>query len=435
MRNRLLTMAPAAIGIAALVPGGGASAGGAATAAITSARLYIGAASQNVSGPGVKIKFTKSQADNDLARVVVHVPTGYTVNTTQATGTPLGTAAATVFARDLGAVVPVTGTVEVANQPDFAAQATACTGTATHTQIWALRLLAAGTPLIVPAFVDTVPAASPLSAFAVATIAVCFLPSDLAAGTPGRSPLGASLLTAEFTTGSISNPATGGEFRWRALATGYQTATGQPDPASTVEIQSLVDLPTTLSLKAKASKSSKRGVQSVSYSGSLFSAGKGVGSATIDVYKGTTQPPEEVQVADHRRQRLVLGLVRGQAGAGCDAPVPAREGEDVRPGSRRAGLHGNVRAAAADRVHPVHRRRRGRRVGNGLVRQGDDPRRAEAKEVTAAMLDTVPETEKTEVADGEALSPTTDRNCPARCARVCGARASPRTRRGSPSRA
>ena len=289
MRNRLLTVAPFAIGLAALLLGGSASAGGGATTAINSAKLYISAASQNVSGPGLKIKFTKSQGDSDLARVVVHVPTGYTVNTTQTTGTQLGTAAATVFARDLGAVVPVTGTVEVANQPYFAAQATACTGAATHTQIWALRLLAAGTPLVVPAFVDAVPAASPLSAFAVATIAVCFLPSDLATGTPGRSPLGASLLNAEFTTGSISNPASGGEFRWRALATGYQAATGQPDPASTVEIQSLVDLPTTLSLKAKASKSSKRGVENVSYSGVLLSGGKGVGSATIDVYKGPAQ--------------------------------------------------------------------------------------------------------------------------------------------------
>jgi hypothetical protein len=289
MRNRLLTVAPAATAVAALLLGGPASAGSTAASAITSAKLYVSAASQSLGGPGLKIKFTKSQADNDLARLVVYVPTGYTLNTTQAAGTQLGTAAATVSARDLGTVIPVTGTAEVANQPDFAAQATACTGTTSHAQIWVIRLQAAGTTLTYPAFVDVVPTGAPLAEFAAATVAFCPAPSDISTGNPARAPLGASLLTAEFTTSSISSPPSRGEFRWRALVSSYETATGQVDPASTVEIQSLVDLPTTLSLRAKASRSAKRGVENVSYSGSLLSGGKGLGSATVDLYKGAIQ--------------------------------------------------------------------------------------------------------------------------------------------------
>jgi len=287
MRNRVLTAALAALGGTALALGGTASAAGNGAAAITSAKLYVSAATQAAGGAGVKIKVTKAQADNDLARIVIYVPAGYQVATSQTTGTQLGTAAATVFARDLNAVVPVTGTVEVANPADLVVQSTACTGTTTHAQFLVLRLQAAGTPLTVPAFVDAI-TAPPLSAIASATITFCFPPSDIPAPNPARATLGASLLTAEFTTTSISSPSARGEFRWRALATGYQSGNGKVDPTSTIEVQSLVELPTQLTLKAKVAKAT-RGFSKVSYNGSLLAAGKGVGSATVDVYRGATQ--------------------------------------------------------------------------------------------------------------------------------------------------
>jgi hypothetical protein len=289
MGKRLLTVAVAGLGPAAFALGGTASAGGATVAAVTSAKLWVSAAAQAPASPGVKLKLTRAQADGELARAVIYVPSGYAVNTTQGPGTPLGTAAASVFARDQGTVLPVTGTVEVAAAADFAAQATACTDSTTHAHVWALRLQVAGTPFVFPAFVDPVPAGTPAAEFAVATVAVCLPPADVPPGTPGRAPLGASLLTAEFTTNSISNPSAAGEFRWRALATGYKPGNGEVDPASTAEVQSLVDLPTTVSLKARSASSAKRAVQTVSYGGSLLSVGKGVGSATVDIYKGASQ--------------------------------------------------------------------------------------------------------------------------------------------------
>jgi hypothetical protein len=281
MTKRLLTTALAAITAAALASS--------ATAAITSTKLYVSAATQSAGAPGLKLKLTKAQTDGDLARVLVYVPVGYTLNTTQAVGTQLGTAAATLLERDLGTVAPVTGTVEVANPVDLDAGAIACTGSAAHTQDWVVRLQAGTTPLSFPAFVDLVPAATPLAAFAAATVTVCLPPSDLPAGAPGRAPLGASLLTAELTTSSISNPAARGEYRWRAVATPFQPATGQRDSAAAVEIQSLLDLPTTLSLRAKTARSGKRGVSQIAYGGSLLSNGGGVGSATVELYKGATQ--------------------------------------------------------------------------------------------------------------------------------------------------
>jgi hypothetical protein len=259
---------------------------GSASAGITSAKITVSSASQSLAGVGTKLKLTKSQADSDLARAVFYVPQGYSLSSS-AVGTQLGTAAATVFARDLNAIVPVTGTVTVANPADFAAQAQACTGTANHSQIWALNLQAAGTPLTVPAFVDNI-TAPPLSALALATITFCLPPSDIPQGAPGRATLGASLISAEFTTTALVNPSAAGSYRWRATVTPYQTANGQVDAAGTVEAQSIVNLPTTLTLTAKGKKSAVKGVYSVTYGGKLNSNGQGVDSATVDVLKGST---------------------------------------------------------------------------------------------------------------------------------------------------
>lgn len=280
MRSSLRTAAAGLAAVAVLALAGSASAG------ITSAKITVGSASQALGGVGTKLKLTKSQADNDLARAVFYVPQGYSLSSS-AVGTQLGTAAATVFARDLNAIVPVTGTVTVANPADFAAQATACTGTANHSQVWALNLQAAGTPLTVPAFIDNI-TAPPLSALALATVTFCLPPSDIPQGTPGRATLGASVITAEFTTNALVNPSSAGSYRWRATVTPYQTANGQVDAVGTVEAQSIVNLPTTLSLRLKRSAGAVKGTQKVTYSGTLSSNGQGVDSATADVLKGST---------------------------------------------------------------------------------------------------------------------------------------------------
>ncbi len=260
---------------------------GTALAAYTP-RLTITGASQNAGAPGgIKVKFQAGQTDDPTAKATFYVPLGYQLGIPGTAGTQLGTAAASVFAIDLNALVPVTGTVAVANPADFAAQATACTGTASHTSTWALNLSAAGTPLVVPVFVDTV-TAGPLALFASATLVICLPPPDLPPGTPGRATLGAKLLTAEFTTSAITNPAALGEYRWRATATPYTPAKGTVNAAATVEVQSLVDLPTKLSLKATVKKTSKKGISLVSYTGTGLSNGQGLSTASVDLLKGSS---------------------------------------------------------------------------------------------------------------------------------------------------
>jgi hypothetical protein len=286
LTNRPAIAVLAAFGIAALAAT--ASAGDRVSAAITSAKLAVNSATPSLGGPGYRIRLTKSQGDSDVARVVVYVPAGSQLVTGQPFGTKLGTTAATVLTRQPNAVVPGTGTVEVANPAAFAAQATACTGTAAHTQTWALRFQAGGTALTVPAFVDT-PTAPPLSTVAAATITFCLPPGSTQAGSQTRSARSVSMLTTEFTTTSIVSPSAAGEYRWRALVTPFDAGTGRIDDSSAVEVQSLVELPAQVTLRAKVSRPSRGGFANVVYSGVFRVTGKGVGSGAVDIYTGTTQ--------------------------------------------------------------------------------------------------------------------------------------------------
>jgi len=276
MRKTVRTLVVGLTGILAL------SLAGTALAAYTP-KLTITGASQALGGPGgIKVKFQVPQTDDPTAKATFYVPAGYQLSTSGAPATKLGTSAAAVFAIDLGAVVPVTGAVEVANPADFAPQATACTGTATHSQTWVLRLSAAGTPLAVPVFVDLVPAASPLAALASAQLVICLPPPDVPAGTPGRATLGAKLITAEFTTSAITNPAAAGEYRWRATATPYTPGVGTPNAAATVEVQSLVRLPSQVTLRARVRNAPKRGFSLVTLTGTAPTG------ATVDLLSGGT---------------------------------------------------------------------------------------------------------------------------------------------------
>ena len=260
---------------------------GPASAALTSAKLFVTGASQALGGTGgLEIKFETAPTDNDIAKVTLYVPTGYQLATTQSPGTRLGTASARILARDLSAALPVTGELVVANPTDHAATGVLCTGTPMHSAIWALEFTAAGARLTVPVFVDA--ETTPLTSFAVATIVICLPPSDVPPGTPGRAPLGAKVLSAEFSTSALVNPRAHGEYRWRATLTGYGTATGSPDPATTVEVQSLVELPTQLTLRARPARSAKRGLAVVSYAGSLRANENAVPDASVDVLKGAT---------------------------------------------------------------------------------------------------------------------------------------------------
>jgi hypothetical protein len=176
-------------------------------------------------------------SDDPTAVTTMYVPSQYTVGT-PAAGTKLGDVTATAAAADLGGtVLPLKGELDaIAPTATTTAAAQACA--ITPTQTWDLHLSAAGQTLDIPLFVVT-PAAPVAAAGYSAELVVCLPPPDVPVGTPGRAVFGAKLLSATFDVSAITEPAAAGDYRWTSTWTPYTPGTGKPNPAGTVETQSL----------------------------------------------------------------------------------------------------------------------------------------------------------------------------------------------------
>lgn len=273
------------------------SSAGTALAAYTSPSLRV-----TDDRSSVTIRYTASATDDPTAKLTFYAPTAYTASLSQAAGTTLGTVTAQGTAADLGgALLPLTGTVQVraangtftsapGGQPTpLTAGATQCTGTPTHTAYWVLILQAAGQTLELPVYVDA-PAAPPAagasaSAFASASIQACLPPPDLPTGTPGRASFGFKLTQVDFKMNNVFTSAGTGQPRWRVLATPYTPNTGRPNAAGSVEAQSVIAFPRTLTLRKPGLRIANR-VATLTLSGAAqLPAGV---ATTIRLYRGKT---------------------------------------------------------------------------------------------------------------------------------------------------
>jgi hypothetical protein len=216
------------------------------------------------------IKVTQAQTDPQPARIQIFVPAGYTLNTSQAPGTNIGTTSGSVFARDANIPLPLSGDVIVA--PPNTNAAPCFTGT--HTAVWLLRLQVAGQSIQLPIAVD--PTTGTNAAFGAFQLVTCLAPADVPLGTPGRSPNGAQLLEATFTVNNIFTvPAD--QSTWKALTTPYAPGTGVPNAAGTVETRSLVGTGT-LSMTTRVTNKNKRILR---ISGRLTQGGAAVAGAQV----------------------------------------------------------------------------------------------------------------------------------------------------------
>jgi hypothetical protein len=231
-----------------------------ATALATAGSAFAAfAPSLTVSGSttgGATVDARVGAADDPTARVTIYVPNGYTA-TPANPGTRLGDVKATAQAADLGgATLPLTGDLLAVDPAQFATAQAAC-GVSSVLSTWDLHLTAAGQTLDIPMFLVAT-AGTPEAVVGAAKLVVCLPPPDVPVGTPGRAQFGAKLLSATFTTSAIAPPTTAGEFRWTSAWTPYTPNTGRPNPAGSVEVQSLVRTPTTVKLTAKKKKVVKK---------------------------------------------------------------------------------------------------------------------------------------------------------------------------------
>jgi hypothetical protein len=207
----------------------------------------------------ISIRVVVPRDDDALFRAQIFAPPGYRGNLAAAVGTQVGTVAAQVQVREpiAGAVLPITGTILVADPATYVTQAAQCTGSATHATTWVLVLQAAGTELRVPVFVD--PAPAELAPLASHVLNVC-LPSPHLPVSSGGATFGAKLIDARLNTrGVFTAPATTGTYRWHLIATPWPNGPGLPNAAGTVNAQGVVGLPGTVSVRA----TSRRGVVTV----------------------------------------------------------------------------------------------------------------------------------------------------------------------------
>jgi hypothetical protein len=195
------------------------------------------------------IKVTQAQSDPQPAKIQIFVPTGYTLNTSAAPGTVIGTTSGSVFARDANIPLPLSGDVVVAPANT---DASPCFS-GTHLAVWLLRLQVAGQSINLPLAVDQTTGTG--AAFGSYQLVTCLAPADVPQGTPGRSPNGAQLLEAVFTVNNIFQPLEGSI--WKALTTPYTPGTGTPNAAGTVETRALVSNGT-LSIGTRVTNKKKR---------------------------------------------------------------------------------------------------------------------------------------------------------------------------------
>jgi hypothetical protein len=146
----------------------------------------------------------------------------------------------------------------------------------THLAVWLLALSVAGQSINLPVHVDqTTGAEAALGAY---KLVVCLSPADVPQGTPGRSPNGAQLLEAVFTTNNIFTVPAGASV-WKTITTPYTPGTGAPNVAGTVETRSIVSAGT-ISISKKVTNAKKRLLR---ISGKLTQSGAAVAGAQVSI--------------------------------------------------------------------------------------------------------------------------------------------------------
>lgn len=240
----------------AVLAGAGAAALALAGNALATQKLEVSQAAN-----ALTVRVSKADADPQPAKITIYIPTGYTLNTTQAPGTTIGTTQGEVIANQLGGIpVPLSGDVVV---DDPAKHITDACAPGVHQAVWVLRLSVVNQTTLVPVYID--PTTGSETARGVAKGQLCLSRGDTADGTPLRF--------ATFTVNNIFTPPPTSA-RWVSFWTPYG-AGGVVNLAGTVEAQSLVG-PGSVTLSARVTSKRKRQVtvSGVVRQGSAGAAGK-----------------------------------------------------------------------------------------------------------------------------------------------------------------
>jgi hypothetical protein len=224
------------------------------------------------------------QATDPIAAVNIYSGAGYTLNTSQAANTQIGSVEATAFSRDNNLTLPLSGTV-VTSDATAAANKTGsaqCTGLPQSQAVWIMNLSVAGNTLAIPVYVN--PTAGPEAALGGYKLSICLPPPDVPVGTPGRAFQGAQLLDAKLTLLNVfTTPTSAGLVKWETLFTPYTPTKGTPNKVGTFEARAFVPLPISLGIQVKYKNKKLR---TYTVSGKATEGGAPVSGLTLSVLRG-----------------------------------------------------------------------------------------------------------------------------------------------------
>ena len=263
---------------------------GTAMAAYATPKMTVTA---STAGLGVNtplsIRVEQSREDDATFRLAIYVPQGYVAQLTATEGTQLGTVAARVQANAISpdAIVDLPGVIKADTYTaDKYPTATVCLGTslagATIAAVHRLELQSPAGVLVVPLYAVPI-TAGPLAAGYQAVLVAC-LPSPYIPQAQGGAALGAKLIIADLLyTNTFQNPGSQGSYRWTSTWTPWTVGPGPPVPTATVEAQSVVQLPSLLTLNSVVSG------RNANLRGRLTRAGQGAAGASVQILLGRRQ--------------------------------------------------------------------------------------------------------------------------------------------------
>src|SRR6266536_2044170 len=212
-------------------------------------QLLVSGATETGASAATLVEVKEERTDAAPSRISIYAPAGYVANLGQTAGTLIGTVDASVQMLGLSPEpVALSGTIHT-DSPTFYLDSTCARGK--HTAVWMLRFAVLGTTLGVPVYVDATMGDE--GAFSSAKIVICLRNPYEPPGPGGRAPsvkfVGVKLI---LSAGLLTNP----------------TAAG------TIEAQSIVNVPSSLSLKAKVRTIRRRKGGRTTVTNSVLLSGK-----------------------------------------------------------------------------------------------------------------------------------------------------------------
>jgi hypothetical protein len=268
------------IGVAAALAAVAAALAGTAAAALTPTVAVTGSRLGADQAFGPTFSISTAATDDPVARLTIYVPLDYTLASPASPSSTIGNVTATARIADAGnAAQTVKGSI-VGTPP---ANVSAACDPGTHAATWSMNLTVpgAGTAVQIPMYVDQATGSD--AAFASYKVVVCLPPPDVPAGTAGRSALGARLVSATFNLDNFTGGGNGDEV-WRALLVPYAPGAGQANADGAVEAQSIVRVPTVVTLSAKRVKGKK--ATTVTLRGAVRETGNAIGGVAVTIGSG-----------------------------------------------------------------------------------------------------------------------------------------------------